>query len=535
MTERSNREPLSASEPRLVVFAAEDAARSLAPVLRDPSAFGATVIKRNTQRAVYAVSTAAGDLIVKVHALTNWRTRLAARLGRTRARHELEIARAMRAAGIPTPAPVALLEEPERGFAASAIRAVVGATAFGTFLEARFAPNDGKSAEKRAFVARAVELLANMHRAGFDHRDFHGGNLLVDAAESLEVIDLHRVARGTPPTWRRLRALADLIHTLRFALDPGDEVHALETYWMYARPGESVAEMLPKLRDVIARREAERIRSRSKRCLVESSGFARVTGGGCRGFRRRDRGEDELIAAIAAARDQLDTGGPQCRSLARRSSVAIGEVGARRYAVKFYERDGWKHLRGRATGGRGKRAWRMANALDVRDLPIVKPIAWIQTPDRSILVTDEVESALPLHVLSFRLSAESHSVLPRTVGTAVASMVGAFFELGIRINDLSPKNVLITTNGAEARAVLCDFDGIRLNGASRKRMIAALAQLNDLAPSIPARTRLRVLRLLARRFPKLARRGTAQAIAALTALRSARELAPRPEAAVAPT
>lgn len=501
-------------------------------LLRDPLAHGARVIKRNPRRAVYAVSSPVGEVIVKVHALLGLRDSWSARLFGSRARFEIETAHGLLAAGIETPEPIALYEHPAAGFAASAIRAVTGATPLGSYLEARFAPNDGRAAEKRPWVARAVALLAAMHRAGFDHRDFHGGNLLVDARGELSVIDLHRVARGEPSRARRLRALADLLHTLRFALDVGDDEFALAEY---ARVSNRVDladhAALKRLRSTIARRERDRVRSRSKRCLVESSGFARIGTGGCRGFRRRDREQSEIFAAIAAAEAQIENGGPLVRSLSRRSSVAIGEAAGRRYAVKIYHRDGRRQLRGRATGGRGKRAWKAANALDVRGLAVARPIAWIQTPDRSVLVTDEVEGAMPLHVLSFSLT-ERTSALCRSVARAVGDLVADVFTARVRVNDLSPKNVLVVVEGRRARAVLCDFDGVRLRRASTERMIEALAQLNDLAPGVGAVTRLLVLRRLKRRVPALFGRGVASAIAVVTARRAARVLEALPEGAL---
>lgn len=530
----SDHVPIRIGTATVRVFVEGVDAAAIEPLLRDPGASGASILKRNPKRTVSRVDAPIGPLVIKVHAIRGHAARFAARLLGTRARREIEIARAIAAAGVATPEPIAWIEDPRAGYAASAVRAIEGAVALGPFLEARYRPRDGRGAEKRPWVARAVGLLAALHRAGFDHRDFHGGNLLVDPNGTMFVIDLHRVARGVPSTRRRLRALADLSHTLRFALDPSDEAFVLAEYARAAgRPDLAGDASLASLRVTIERRERERVRSRSKRCLVESSAFARVEVGGCRGFRRRERDEQEIFAAIAAASEQIESGGPLVRSISRRSSVAIGEAGGRRYAVKIYHKDGFKQLRGRATGGRGKRAWRAAHALDVRGIAVARPVAWIQAPDRSILVTDEVEDAVPLHVLSFALGAEA-SGRARRVARAVSDLVGDVFDAAVSVNDLSPKNVLVREGGGHVRAVLCDFDGVRLRRTTPERMIENLAQLNDLAPTVGATPRLLVLRRLKRRAAGRLGRGAASAILVATARRAARVLAPLPAEALHP-
>ncbi len=528
-------------QPPIDVAVAGVSGADLLPTLLDPRAAGGRVLKANPKREVFLVeSTAAGPLVVKIHHVRGVLEKMSARLLGSRARREFVTARALVAAGVATPEPVACIEDLGRGFAASASRAIVDATPLGTYLERRFTPGDGATAAKREWVRRAIEMLAVMHGAGFDHRDFHGGNLLVDGADRILVIDLHRVVARAPSTRRRLRALADLLHTLRFALDPEDTEYALREYVAHAPGAGFGADSLSRLETKIARRERIRIQSRTKRCLVESSGFTAIAVGGCRGFRRRETAESEVFEAIAAATAQLGFGGPFLRSLARRSAVAIGVVpgdggsAERSYAVKVYHGDGTRRARGNLTGGRGRRAWHAAHALDVRGIAAARPVAWIQTPDRSIVVTEEIRDAVPLHVLSYRLAGRSEQGEARSVALAVASLVGDLFASGAQVNDLSPKNVLVTRGERGPRAFLCDFDGVKLRPPSFERMIKALAQLNDLDPAIPLPLRLLVLRRLKRRVPRLARAGAATAIAERTARRSARSLGPRPAGALEP-
>ncbi len=543
------RSELSRTEPRTGPTAAEIAGvrflvdvktrEAVAARLFAPAMHGARILKQNTKRTVFVLDDPVlGSLIVKHHRIVGLRESVAARVKASRAAHEIAIARALLAAGVRTPEPIASFVDVGRGFAFAVTRALRDATPLGTFLERRHAPGDGKSQEKRAILSAAISLLVSIHRAGFDHRDFHGGNILVAADGALHVIDLHRVAKCVPSRKRRLRALADLLHTLRYALDDSDSEYALDEYarltggsFVAATDRTRIA-----LRSLIARRERARIRSRARRCLVESSAFARIARGGCRGFRRREVSEIDLFAAISAAREQIASGGPLLRSLSRRSEVAIGQAGDDHYAVKAYLSDGVRSLRGRVTGGRGKRAWRAANALFVRDVAIPRPVAWIQTPDRSFLICDEVKDAVPLHVLAFRYSTatlDDRSAEARRVASAVADLVANLFAANAQVNDLSPKNVLVAVDAqGVARATLCDFDGVRLKKPTRERMIQALAQLNDLAPSTPLYLRLLVLRRLKKRFGALGGVSTARAIGDRTAARSTRRLSDVPSKAI---
>lgn len=516
------------------IFTAVADAAALAAALRDPPAHGASVLKENRKRTVFRLRLGELALIVKHHRGSGAIAKVAPRTVARRARREIEIAQRLLAAGIRTPQPVAYAFEASARRAIVATQEIVDAVPLGTFLETRFQPGDGKSREKRAAFLPAIDLLSRIHSAGLDHRDFHGGNLLVAPGGELFVIDLHRVATRAPSPRRRLRALADLVHTLRFALDSADDAIALHRYCELDRSLAYDAPTLAALRRTIERRERERIQSRSKRCLKESSSFTRIAAGGCRGFRRREIETLELFAAIADARVQIETGGARARSLAAKSAVAIGETASRRYAVKIYQKDGFERsLRGRVHS-RARRAYRLGHALHVRGVPVPAVLAFVHTPDRGILVSEEIDGAQPLHVAAHRLAQRGEEAALLSTALAVGDLVISFVRGRVSINDLSAKNVLVRVAPSGAEAFFCDFDGVKLRRPDRALLIRALGQLNDLAPQLGARIRLRVLLRVKRAVPELRGGGVAAAIALETARRQSKRLGVRPPLAIAP-
>lgn len=374
---------------------------------------GSRTIKENPRRSVRWLDTAVGSFVIKRYRSAGVVDALKERAGRARALTEWKVSHALRAAGIAAPEPVLVAERslaaPEAVFVAFAIP---HEAPLGGYLEARFHPKDGKAFERAPWLQAVAGFLAQLHDRGFDHRDFHGGNVLVcgerPELDALAVVDLHRVAIGSPSLRRRVIALADLCDTLRFAIAPEERATLVGAYIQaLSRGGAGLsgvggdpARLLDAVDRSVLKREGRRFLSRTRRCVQESSRFTAVAVGGSRGFRRTDVQESALFAAIDRARRSIAEGAPSVRSIARRSSVAvavmrpdgaghdlhtaresvaeahIGDVDAgasaagggrgHRIAVKIYEGDGTRSARGRVSRGRAGQTWVAAHGLFVR-------------------------------------------------------------------------------------------------------------------------------------------------------------------------
>lgn len=477
------------------------------------------VLKENPRRRVVRVETDAGAAVVKFYAPERGLERIKALAVGNRARREWDTALALRAAGIPVPEPWFLAEGiPGATSASFCAAAVPGARPIGGFLEER--RGAGVTSAALEVLTPTVQVLARLHAAGFDHRDFHGGNVLLRNGDPRDVvvIDLHRVERGTAVgLGARVEALATLLHTLRFGLRPEEFRAAIALYAAVASVPGSVERLTSAVLRRVQRRESLRIQSRSRRCVRESSEFTAVRAGGCNGWRRREWSESALFQAIGEARDALAAGSVAVRSIARRSSVALAGEGEATLAVKIYDGDGRRRsLRARFTDGRAGAAYRAGFALAVRKVSAPPVIAWLKTPDRSVLVMAAFADARTLLAASFAWLAQPPHERERALragAIAVAALLNSLWTARVQVHDLSPKNILLREHEGTATASLCDFDGIRFERApSLERMIRGLAQVNDCAPAIPARARLRVLARLKRTLPGLRRTGVAHAI-----------------------
>ena len=143
-------------------------------------------------------------------------------------------------------------------------------------------------------VERVLGLHADLEAREVFHPDLHGGNLIVrtrEAGDEFTLVDLHairllgRCRRGLP--WWRERMRAKLAFSLWKLLDRREFEAVLEKL----APGLE-ARLLEKVHDM----ERRRLRSRSRRCVLRSSGFRLDRRGAWRVWRRREVPCPELIA-----------------------------------------------------------------------------------------------------------------------------------------------------------------------------------------------------------------------------------------------
>ncbi len=166
-------------------------------------------LKRGRRKALYRVAApGGGTLLVKVNRYADGAGR-ARRLRASKAQRELRVAGRLRAAGIPTPLPLAAGESRERGRLALCclvLRELPGACDLAQHA------SRGLGARERRALARALGQLARqLHDAGLDQPDFAPNNLLRLASGELVPIDFERARfRRRVSQRRRLAMLAQL-------------------------------------------------------------------------------------------------------------------------------------------------------------------------------------------------------------------------------------------------------------------------------------------------------------------------------------
>jgi tRNA A-37 threonylcarbamoyl transferase component Bud32 len=365
---------------------------------------GAELLKRSPVRSVARV----GEAVVKV---------LHRRPGK--ARGEARALARARALGVPVPE----LIDAGPGW---------GAT---RFVAARAAERDD--------FPRFLPAVQAMHERGMLHGDLHLGNILMRGAEPL-FLDVQK-ARFLPlvPGWLRRRELGYLAYSLG---DPLPHELAASRGWRTLRA-------------------QQHWRSRTRRCLVESSGFTAFEADAWRGFRRREIAADALARALAAA--------PATPALKQSARGALHRV------------NGWiakRHASARAA----RRAWIAGAGLEARGIGCARALAWagpwLVMEDAGPTVIDWVEGAFA------QAGPEERAAL----GDRAGELLARLHARGIYHPDLKANNVCWTPDGAPR---LVDYADVRFGlRVSRRRRVKNLAQLNAALPDlVPGELRERAL------------------------------------------
>ena len=214
----------------------------------------AELLKSNSGRKVWRVSAGEPALYVK---------RFPREMLRDRARKEAELLAALAEAKIPCPRLVAVARDKEGSYLLT--EEIPDARTLDQVL------SEGGTAA-RPLLEALGSLARRLHDAGFEHQDFHAGNVLVRGG-ALHVIDVHRARRSRSLSReRRLEGVAFMAMSFSELRPRTDLVRFLRAYGLKSR------EEWVEVWNLLRRRRAKYYRGRQRRCFREGSGFG-VAGG----------------------------------------------------------------------------------------------------------------------------------------------------------------------------------------------------------------------------------------------------------------
>lgn len=188
------------------------------------------------------------DAELKVFKLINcqadWKKRWARRVGWNPARHARKISKRLTQSGMP----ICAVEEHGTASLKDAPRAVWTVSSYipdgRTLRQIKLELQPGRRAPVHPMVRRlfedALKLLRRIHDAGFEHRDYHAGNLLISPADAqslaegraqMRLVDLETVVVREATPVRRARDLRRFIENFVEPEDFEQQIdHALEVY-----------------------------------------------------------------------------------------------------------------------------------------------------------------------------------------------------------------------------------------------------------------------------------------------------------------
>lgn len=452
----------------------------------------------------------------------------------TKPAREWEVCRGLQRAGIRTCDVLAIAVRRERalpreGFLLS--REIASATSLPQFVQDELPELEADHPEYRAeIIEEMAALTAVLVDGGFEHRDYHAGNLMIcpglPAGQRLHVVDLHSIRLRRPTRRGLLRMLGMLTMSTRLPGASGDDdaelLAAFLARWQ-GGPGlseDALARWSERVATSRTRLRRRHMRSRTRRCLVRSTLFAVDRTDGFHVHRRRDfpmtaaleaiRLHDEAVAEGAEGAEVLHTGRRTEVTLCRCKAVPPFDVnrpappeqiGPGWVCVKSFRRpsllDRWKDVwRARS---RAKVAWIASRGFDVRAIPAARPLALLESRSKlygspDYLITEALDNDGSLGALAFRgLPTGSKR---RQLGREVARLLNLLAREEVYHPDTKPTNVLVKNVGGESGLWLVDLDRARFEARlTPSRWVKCLTRLNAGLPAqVSLLDRMRCLR-----------------------------------------
>lgn len=350
-----------------------------------------------------------------------------------------------------------------------------------------------KSREPRAIDQLAM-TVRKFQDAGLFHQDLHAGNFLWEG-NSLFLTDLHR-AKIVKRLSRnqRLWNLAHLFHSLR---SMWGEVEQLQFLAHYDERGSNDSQrsetLFQEIYPVMDRLQKRQWRSRTKRCLKESTDFTLHTEKRVHYFHRRDFPLEHLKRVLEEHRDLVRKSSPSLIKNSPEVSVSILDNRGGKICLKqFRYPNFWDRLKEHFRRSKGIKSWVAANGMRARGLPSLKPLALVERKSWMGLK----ESVLFMEALAedqemdrYVLKGFGNFNKKRHFIKTFARWLGSLHKMDLYHKDMKTCNILVAERGETWNFHLLDFEDILTDEkVNRKKLFRNFLQLNTSTPKIMTRS-----------------------------------------------
>lgn len=459
-----------------------------------------TVIRFESTRAQREDKLGMRSAYVKMYRTPGWREQWKARLFASRAANEWRVMRHCVANGIVTAKPL-LYAEPRgaTGRDASSYFASEGIEPAKDWIGYFESLGTGSAAARRArreLLVHLGERVRHFHDRRLHHRDLHTNNILVrenrDGGATLFFIDLHsgRIRRMTRTA--RRKALAKLCHSLRTATSRVDRWRLVRAYFGDARdPARASRQAFAAIERGIDRLEARRLRSRTRRCVVNSTQFRVEATSSHRIYRAAAVSTADLFRAIEHHEALVRSGAELLKNgrtnrLSRATAPWAGED--RAIVVKeFRDRGATDRWKARMGHRRARASWRGSHGLVVRGFRTPALYGLVETRSGTGSQYIVMEAMEPyerldhyvLRVFGSAPTSRTQIFRKRAFIAAVADLYRDLVAARTYHGDLKATNVLVRERGSDAwDFALLDTDRVVFDrDVSLRRRVKNLAQL----------------------------------------------------------
>jgi serine/threonine protein kinase len=268
-------------------------------------------------------------------------------------------------------------------------------------------------------------------------------------------------------------------------------------------------ELLHRIHVQMGRLQKRQWRSRTKRCLKESTEFSIQRENGFRYFHRRDFGLDKVKRIVEEHLRLVNESPSSLAKNAPEVSVSIMKDEDVRVCVKqFRNLNLWRTFKDHFRRPKGLKSWVGSHGLRVRGIPSLKPFALVEK--RSVwglgesfflMETSETGQEMDRYILE-RLG---NLQKKRLFAKAFAQWLSHLHQKGVFHQDMKTCNILISENGRGWTFHLLDQEDISLDEKMDPgKVYKSFLQLNTSTPRIMTRTdRFRFLKEYLRGNPIL--------------------------------
>ena len=354
--------------------------------------------------------------------------------------------------------------------------------------------DDDTRLKEPASILELARTIRKIQEAGLYHRDLHAGNFLWEG-NLLFLTDLHdtRILKGLSLN-QRLWNLSHLFHSLRSAWGKEEQIQFAENFFeKHSIPSQETEKLLERIHSGMHRLQRRQWRSRSKRCLKESTEFSVRKERGFSYYHRRDFPLERVKSVAERHRRIVESSPSSLLKNAPEVSVALFRDGKEALCIKqFRYPNNWKRLKDSFRQSKGLKGWMGGNGLRSRGVPSVKPMALVEEKGlfgmkESLFIMEALETGLEMD--RFILQGFENFKKKRSFCRCFARWLSSIHRMNLYHKDMKTCNIFIQRKGEAWEFYFLDLEDVLLDRRSNESdLFRNLVQLNTSTPKVMARS-----------------------------------------------
>lgn len=445
---------------------------------------GGEVIKASRIRSAAIITLSNGQRVfLKRDRTKDWIESIKYLLLPSKGRKEWFIAYQMHKRNLPIPKPLGWLERAHRRLVKESY-----------YLSEAMGSGNALNETPSPPVLQLAKTVKKIHLAGLFHKDLHAGNFLWDG-QTLFLIDLHsaKILR-TLSLNQRLWNLSLLFHSLRSVWGEREQSLFMDAYFegelRYLRKKK---ELLQRIHVQMRRLQKRQWRSRTKRCLKESTEFLIQRVKWFRYYHRRDFDLDKVKSIVEEHLRLLRESPSSLAKNAPEVSVSIMKDEGVRVCVKHFRNlNLWRTFKDHFRQPKGLKSWVGSHGLRVRGIPSLTPLAlvekrrwWGLRESFFLMETSETGQEMDRYILERLGDLQKKRLFTK----AFAQWLSYLHQKGVFHQDMKTCNILVSENGGGWKFHLLDQEDISLDEkVGSEKLFKSFLQLNTSTPRTVTRT-----------------------------------------------